>query len=67
MKDILLKLFGGSAGGAAEKISGVVDKFIRTKDEKAAFDTNLYRGRIISTKKCNRKMEIRYVKRQQTF
>tara|TARA_Y100001938_G_C7967694_1_gene367682 strand:+ start:278 stop:682 length:405 start_codon:yes stop_codon:yes gene_type:complete len=41
MKDILLKLFGGSAGGAAEKISGVVDKFIRTKDEKAAFEKEM--------------------------
>ena len=38
MKDILAKIFGGAAGGVADKLSGIVDKFVRTKDEKAAFE-----------------------------
>ena len=41
MKEILDKLFGGAAGGVADKLTGVVDKFIRTKDEKAAFEKEM--------------------------
>ena len=32
MKKILGKLFGGAGASIAEKIGGVVDKFVRTKD-----------------------------------
>ena len=38
MSKILSKLFGNAGGSVIEKISGVVDKFVRTKDEKAAFE-----------------------------
>jgi len=38
MSKILAKLFGNAGGSVVEKISGVVDKFVRTKDEKAAFE-----------------------------
>jgi len=41
MKEILDKLFGAAAGGVADKLTGVVDKFIRTKDEKAAFEKEM--------------------------
>lgn len=41
MKDILNKIFGGAAGGVADKLSTVVDKFIRTKDEKAEFEKQM--------------------------
>jgi hypothetical protein len=37
MKTILAKLFGNAGGGLAIKISSIVDKFIHTKDEQAAF------------------------------
>lgn len=37
MKEILAKIFGGAAVGVAEKLGGVVDKFVHTKEEKAAF------------------------------
>ena len=37
MKEILAKLFGKVGGGLASKISSIVDKFIHTKDEQAAF------------------------------
>tara|TARA_R110000796_G_scaffold39733_1_gene98919 strand:+ start:400 stop:798 length:399 start_codon:yes stop_codon:yes gene_type:complete len=37
MKNILAKIFGSVGGGLAHKISGIVDKFIHTKDEQAAF------------------------------
>ena len=38
MKDILNKIFGAAGGGVAEKLSGIVDKFVQTKEEKAAFE-----------------------------
>ena len=38
MKDIFLKLFGKAGGGIVDSISGVVDKFVKTPDEKAAFE-----------------------------
>ena len=46
MKDILNKIFGAAGGGVAEKLSGIVDKFVQTKEEKAAFlsSMNSYLG-----------------------
>ena len=41
MKDILAKIFGGAAGGVADKLTSVVDKFVRTKDEKAQFEKEM--------------------------
>jgi len=41
MSKLLAKLFGGAGGGIVEKISGVVDKFVRTKDEKAEFEKQM--------------------------
>lgn len=37
MKDILAKIFGGAAVSVAEKLGNVVNKFVHTKEEKAAF------------------------------
>ena len=41
MSKILAKLFGNAGGSVVEKISGVVDKFVRTKDEKAVFEKEM--------------------------
>jgi len=41
MSKILGKLFGNAGGSVIEKISGVVDKFVHTKDEKAAFEKEM--------------------------
>ena len=41
MSKILGKLFGNAGGSVVEKISGVVDRFVRTKDEKAAFEKEM--------------------------
>ena len=41
MSKILAKLFGKAGGGVVEKISGVVDKVVHTKDEKAAFEKEM--------------------------
>lgn len=41
MSKILGKLFGNASGSIVEKISGVVDKFVHTKDEKAAFEKEM--------------------------
>tara|TARA_R100001224_G_scaffold109612_2_gene87182 strand:+ start:39 stop:437 length:399 start_codon:yes stop_codon:yes gene_type:complete len=41
MKDIFLKLFGKAGGGIVDSISGVVDKFVKTPDEKAAFEKEM--------------------------
>ena len=41
MSKLLAKLFGGAGGSVIEKISGVVDKFVRTKDEKANFEKEM--------------------------
>tara|TARA_R100001443_G_C3328908_1_gene171869 strand:- start:239 stop:637 length:399 start_codon:yes stop_codon:yes gene_type:complete len=41
MKQILAKIFGGAGGSIADKISGVVDRFVHTKDEKAAFEKEM--------------------------
>jgi len=37
MSKILAKLFGDAGGGIVDKIGGVVNQFIHTKDEQAAF------------------------------
>ena len=41
MSKLLSKLFGNAGGSVIEKISGVVDKFVHTKDEKAAFEKEM--------------------------
>mgnify|MGYP003635980990 FL=1 len=41
MKEILTKIFGGAAEGVAGKLSNIVDKFVRTKDEKAQFEKEM--------------------------
>ena len=40
MKEILTRLFG-KGSGVVEQVGGVVDKFIRTKDEKAQFEKEM--------------------------
>ena len=37
MSKLLAKLFGNAGGGILEKLSGVADKFIQTKEEKDQF------------------------------
>jgi|TARA_R100000482_G_scaffold104033_1_gene46759 hypothetical protein len=54
MKNILAKIFGSAGGSIADKISGVVDKFVQTKDEKAAFEkemTNIFMAHELSLEK----------------
>lgn len=41
MSKLLAKLFGNAAGGIVEKIAGVADKFVQTKEEKAAFEKEM--------------------------
>jgi len=41
MSKILAKLFGNAGGGIVDKLSGVVDRFVRTKDEKAEFEKQM--------------------------
>tara|TARA_R110001606_G_scaffold345170_2_gene494080 strand:+ start:295 stop:699 length:405 start_codon:yes stop_codon:yes gene_type:complete len=41
MKEILTKIFGGAAESVAGKLSNIVDKFVRTKDEKAQFEKEM--------------------------
>ena len=41
MFKILTKLFGSTGGAVAEKIGGLVDKFVQTKDEKAQFEKEM--------------------------
>tara|TARA_R100001530_G_scaffold102604_1_gene71384 strand:+ start:1343 stop:1750 length:408 start_codon:yes stop_codon:yes gene_type:complete len=41
MSKLLAKLFGNAGGGIVDKLSGVVDKFVRTKDEKAEFEKQM--------------------------
>ena len=41
MSKLLAKLFGGAAGGVVEKLTGIADKFIQTKDEKAKFEKEM--------------------------
>ena len=37
MNKILAKIFGGTGVGIADKLSGIVDRFVHTKQEKAEF------------------------------
>jgi hypothetical protein len=41
MKKLFEKLFGRAGVSIAEKLGGVVDKFVRTKDEKAEFEKQM--------------------------
>ena len=41
MSKILSKLFGNGGGAVVDKLAGVADKFIRTKDEKAEFEKEM--------------------------
>ena len=41
MSKILGKILGNAGGSVIDKISGVVDKFVHTKDEKAAFEKEM--------------------------
>ena len=41
MSKLLANLFGGAGGSILEKISGVADKFIQTKEEKATFEKEM--------------------------
>ena len=37
----ITKIFGGAAGDVANKVAGIADRFIQTKDEKAAFEMEM--------------------------
>ena len=41
MSKILGKLFGRAGGSVVDKLAGVADRFIRTKDEKAEFEKEM--------------------------
>ena len=41
MSKILSKIFGNAGGAVVDKLAGVADKFIRTNDEKAAFEKKM--------------------------
>ena len=41
MSNILAKIFGNKAGGVVDKLAGIADRFIRTKDEKAEFEKQM--------------------------
>ena len=41
MSGVLAKLFGKAGGSVVDKLAGVADRFIRTKDEKAAFEKEM--------------------------
>ena len=41
MSNILHKLFVKAGGSVVDKLAGVADRFIRTKDEKAAFEKEM--------------------------
>jgi len=41
MSKLLAKLFGGAGGSVVDKLAGVADRFIRTKDEKAEFEKQM--------------------------
>jgi hypothetical protein len=41
MKKILAKLFGGAAGGVADKISGIIAKHTFSKEDKARFENEM--------------------------
>lgn len=37
----ITKIFGGAAGDVADKVAGIADRFVQTKDEKAAFEMEM--------------------------
>ena len=41
MKKILAKLFGGAAGGVAEKISNIIAKHTFSKEDRARFEKEM--------------------------
>ena len=41
MKNILEKLFGGAAGGVAEKISNIIAKHTFSKEDRARFENEM--------------------------
>ena len=41
MSKLLGKLFGNAGGSVVDKLAGVADRFIRTKDEKAEFEKQM--------------------------
>ena len=41
MPNFLQKIFSGAGGSVVDKLAGVADRFIRTKDEKAAFEKEM--------------------------
>ena len=41
MSKILSKIFGNAGGNVVDKLAGVADRFIRTKDEKAEFEKQM--------------------------
>ena len=41
MKNILAKLFGGAAGGVAEKISNIIAKHTFSKEDRAKFENEM--------------------------
>mgnify|MGYP003327865046 CR=1 FL=1 len=41
MSNILAKIFGKAGGSVVDKLAGVADRFIRTKDEKAEFEKQM--------------------------
>ena len=41
MSKLLGKLFGNAGGSIVDKLAGVADRFIRTKDEKAEFEKQM--------------------------
>tara|TARA_R100001440_G_scaffold7686_1_gene14987 strand:- start:154 stop:552 length:399 start_codon:yes stop_codon:yes gene_type:complete len=41
MSKILSKLFGNTGGAVIDKLAGVADKFIQTKEEKAEFEKEM--------------------------
>ena len=41
MPNFLQKIFSSGAGDLVDKIAGVADRFVRTKDEKAAFEKEM--------------------------
>ncbi len=41
MSGVLAKIFGKAGGSVVDKLAGVADRFIRTKDEKAEFEKQM--------------------------
>ena len=41
MSKILSKIFGDAGGNVVDKLAGVADRFIKTKDEKAEFEKQM--------------------------